>query len=123
MVSFFISKPAKSFFIWILDQLQYNPVYDVVVSCDESGMIEYWSGSAGEYVCVVRRVQSRASPFAHSSKFPTCRYQFPTNVGFEYKTDTDLYELLKVSGRRKMARSSSRRAHDERLVRCSAAPG
>ncbi|KAL6040930.1 Peptidylprolyl isomerase domain and WD repeat containing protein 1, variant 3 [Balamuthia mandrillaris] len=48
--------------------LRYNPVYDVAVSIDESGMIEYWSGS---------------------------NFEFPSNIHFQYKTDTDLYEFLK----------------------------
>ena len=45
----------------------------MVVSGDQSGMLEYWSGPSHDY------------------KFPKC-------VDFEYKTDTDLYELAKVSG-------------------------
>ncbi|CAH1243726.1 PPWD1 [Branchiostoma lanceolatum] len=50
--------------------MKYNPVYDVVVSADETGMVDYWSGPAGEY-------------------------KFPKNVGFEFKTDTSLYEFAK----------------------------
>ena len=51
---------------------QYNWKYDVVVSGDESGMLEYWGGPAQSYV-------------------------FPKNVKFEHKIDTDLYEFVKVS--------------------------
>ena len=51
---------------------QYNPRYDVVVSADEKGMVEYWGG-------------------------PDRSYQFPTNVSFQYKTETDLYEFVKCS--------------------------
>lgn len=42
-----------------------------MVSGDESGMIEYWSGPATEY-------------------------SFPKNVSFQHKMDTDLYEFVKV---------------------------
>ena len=52
--------------------LQYNSVFDVVISADESGMVEYWSGAAKSY------------------GFPKC-------VQFEHKIDTDLYEFAKVS--------------------------
>ena len=47
-------------------------MFDVVISADESGMIEYWSGAAESY------------------GFPKC-------VHFEHKIDTDLYEFAKVS--------------------------
>jgi len=49
---------------------QYNWCYDVVVSGDESGMLEYWGG-------------------------PAHTYSFPKNVKFEHKTDTDLYEFVR----------------------------
>ena len=52
--------------------MQYNSAYDIVVSGDEAGMLEYWSG-------------------------PSQDYSFPKTVKFEYKTDTDLYEFVKVS--------------------------
>ena len=52
---------------------QYNAVYDVAVSADEAGMIEYWSGIKHDV-------------------------QFPKNVNFEFKTDTDLFEFIMVSG-------------------------
>ena len=52
---------------------QYNAVYDVAVSADEAGMIEYWSGIRHDV-------------------------QFPKNVNFEFKTDTDLFEFIMVSG-------------------------
>lgn len=48
----------------------YNPAFDVVVSADKSGMVEYWSGVKGEY-------------------------KFPTNIRFTSKLDTDLYEFAK----------------------------
>ena len=51
---------------------QYNAVYDVAVSADEAGMIEYWSGIKHDV-------------------------QFPKNVNFEFKTDTDLFEFIMVS--------------------------
>ena len=51
---------------------QYNAVYDVAVSADEAGMIEYWSGIKHDV-------------------------QFPKNVSFEFKTDTDLFEFIMVS--------------------------
>ena len=47
-------------------------MYDVVVSSDEAGMIEYWSGLKGDY-------------------------KFPQNVDFKFKTDTDLFEFVMVS--------------------------
>ena len=50
---------------------QYNAVYDVAVSADEAGMIEYWSGIKHDV-------------------------QFPKNVNFEFKTDTDLFEFIMV---------------------------
>ena len=50
---------------------QYNPVYDVVVSTDKAGMVEYWSGLKND-----------------------CN--FPKNVKFEFKTDTDLFEFIMV---------------------------
>ena len=58
--------------ITYLRVLQYNSVYDVVVSGDQAGMLEYWSG-------------------------PSHDYTFPKTVKFEYKTDTDLYEFVKVT--------------------------
>ncbi|XP_071952019.1 peptidylprolyl isomerase domain and WD repeat-containing protein 1-like [Antedon mediterranea] len=50
--------------------IKYNPVYEVAISIDKQGMVEYWTG-------------------------PKKDYQFPKNVAFGYKTDTDLYEFLK----------------------------
>lgn len=55
----------------IIVLLQYNRVFDVTVSVDKSGMVEYWSG-------------------------PKRDYKFPTKLPWEYKTDTDLYEFMKV---------------------------
>ena len=54
-----------------LSLCQYNHHYDIVVSGDESGMVEYWSGPANDYV-------------------------FPKNIKFEHKIDTDLYDFAKV---------------------------
>ena len=51
--------------------IRFNWVYDVVVSTDKNGMVEYWTG-------------------------PTNEYKFPKNVLFESKMDTDLYEFVKV---------------------------
>lgn len=44
----------------------------MVVSADEAGMVEYWSGLKGD-----------------------CK--FPQNIDFQYKTDTDLFEFVMVS--------------------------
>ncbi|XP_028401226.1 peptidylprolyl isomerase domain and WD repeat-containing protein 1-like [Dendronephthya gigantea] len=49
--------------------IKYNSKYDVAVSADEAGMIEYWSGLKGDF-------------------------KFPQNVNFQYKTDTDLFEFI-----------------------------
>ncbi|XP_020615590.1 peptidylprolyl isomerase domain and WD repeat-containing protein 1-like isoform X1 [Orbicella faveolata] len=49
--------------------IKYNAVYDVAVSADEAGMVEYWSGIKHDL-------------------------QFPKNVDFEFKTDTDLFEFI-----------------------------
>ena len=50
---------------------QYNSVFEVAVSLDGGGMIEYWTG-------------------------PNTDYQFPKQVQWSYKMDTDLYEFVKV---------------------------
>lgn len=50
---------------------KYNPQYSVAVSADQSGMVEYWSG-------------------------PKNDYNFPKNVDWQHKTDTDLYDFAKV---------------------------
>ena len=50
---------------------QYNPMCDMVVSCDKGGMLEYWTG-------------------------PKRDYKLPRGLDWEYKTDTDLYEFIKV---------------------------
>lgn len=50
--------------------MEYNSAYDVVISADEKGMVEYWSAAAESY------------------GFPKC-------VQFEHKIDTDLYEFAK----------------------------
>ena len=50
--------------------LVYNPIFDVAISADFGGMVEYWSGPKGDY-------------------------DFPKNVAFESKIDTDLYDFAK----------------------------
>ncbi|GBN35946.1 Peptidylprolyl isomerase domain and WD repeat-containing protein 1 [Araneus ventricosus] len=49
--------------------IRFNPVYNVVISCDRNGIIEYWSTLKKDF------------------KFPSC-------VQFDSKLDTDLYELV-----------------------------
>uniref|UniRef100_A0AC35ESC5 PPIase cyclophilin-type domain-containing protein n=1 Tax=Panagrolaimus sp. PS1159 TaxID=55785 RepID=A0AC35ESC5_9BILA len=51
--------------------MEYVPSLNVTISIDERGMMEYWSGAK-------------------------TNYEFPKNVKFEYKTDTDLFEFAKV---------------------------
>nr|XP_018904781.1 PREDICTED: peptidylprolyl isomerase domain and WD repeat-containing protein 1 [Bemisia tabaci] len=50
--------------------IKYNPVFEVSLSADKAGVIEYWSGSKGDY------------------SFPKC-------VNFESKLDTDLFEFVR----------------------------
>ena len=50
---------------------QYNPVCDLVVSSDLGGMVEFWTGPKGDY-------------------------KFSKNLEWEYKTETDWYEFVKV---------------------------
>lgn len=49
---------------------QFNSVFDVAVSADKSGIIEYWSGAKKDY-------------------------QFPKCVQFDSKLDTDLFEFVR----------------------------
>ena len=51
--------------------VQYNAVAGVAVSVDTNHFVEYWCG-------------------------PRNDYQFPKNVQWEHKTDTDLFDFLKV---------------------------
>ncbi|KAK3736527.1 hypothetical protein QZH41_004420 [Actinostola sp. cb2023] len=51
--------------------IRYNPVYDIAISTDKAGMVEYWTGLKKD--CT-----------------------FPKNLNFEFKTDTDLFELVKL---------------------------
>ncbi|CAG2209963.1 PPWD1 [Mytilus edulis] len=51
--------------------MKYNVQYNVTVSVDKCGMLEYWTG-------------------------PQRDYSFPKNVDWEHKTDTDLYEFAKL---------------------------
>ena len=50
--------------------ITYNVPFETVISADVSGMIEFWTG-------------------------PKNMYEFPDCVEFEFKTDTDLYEVAK----------------------------
>ncbi|XP_064604949.1 peptidylprolyl isomerase domain and WD repeat-containing protein 1-like [Liolophura sinensis] len=50
--------------------IRYNPVYEVAVSIDKAGMLEYWTG-------------------------PKTDYKFPKRIGFDSKMDTDLYDFMK----------------------------
>ncbi|TMS34756.1 hypothetical protein L596_002284 [Steinernema carpocapsae] len=52
-------------------KIAYSANTNIAISSDEMGMIEYWSG-------------------------PKSNYDFPNNVKFEYKSDTDLYKLAQV---------------------------
>jgi peptidylprolyl isomerase domain and WD repeat-containing protein 1 len=49
--------------------IMYNSVYDAVLSVDTKAMIEYWTG-------------------------PKTEYQFPKNISFSSKLDTDLFEFV-----------------------------
>jgi hypothetical protein len=51
--------------------VQYNAVFDTVISCDTAGLLEYWRGSEGGYAA------------------PSC-------VQFSSKLDTDLSEFVKI---------------------------
>ncbi|XP_078488585.1 peptidylprolyl isomerase domain and WD repeat-containing protein 1 [Ciona intestinalis] len=52
--------------------IKYNPVFKTAISSDKQGMLEYWSGQEDDYT-------------------------FPKSaVKFEFKTDTDLYELARL---------------------------
>lgn len=51
--------------------IKYNPKFDVVISVDKSGMLEYWTGIKQD--CI-----------------------FPKNVAFDSKLDTDLFEFAKI---------------------------
>lgn len=50
--------------------IKYNPKYDIAVSADKKGMLEYWSGIKQNFI-------------------------FPKNVAFDSKLDTDLFEFAK----------------------------
>lgn len=63
----------------VIDKMHRNPVhlmkfnakFEIVVSADKNGMLEYWTGTKHDY------------------KFPKC-------VTFQSKMDTDLYEFVKL---------------------------
>ena len=60
-----------AYFLWtFLLNFQYNSVYEIVISVDEKGLLEYWTGSKHDY-------------------------KFPKNVNFDSRLDTDLYEFFK----------------------------
>ena len=46
-------------------------MFEIAVSTDKMGMLEYWSGARNDY-------------------------EFPKNIAFESKMDTDLYEFAKA---------------------------
>ena len=48
---------------------KFNSKYNVIISIDDSGIIEYWSSST---------------------------FEFPKNLKFQFKIDTDLFDLIKV---------------------------
>lgn len=50
--------------------IKYNPVFEAAVSVDKAGIVEYWTG-------------------------PKHEYQFPRNVKFTSKLDTDLFDFVK----------------------------
>ncbi|PNF14619.1 hypothetical protein B7P43_G12115, partial [Cryptotermes secundus] len=50
--------------------IKYNPVFEVAISVDRAGILEYWTG-------------------------PNTEYKFPRCVLFESKLDTDLFEFAK----------------------------
>lgn len=50
--------------------IKYNHVYEVAVSVDKAGIVEYWTG-------------------------PKHEYKFPRNVKFDSKLDTDLFDFVK----------------------------
>nr|CAD7264168.1 unnamed protein product [Timema shepardi] len=51
--------------------IKHNPVFEVAVSVDQAGILEYWAG-------------------------PKLKYSFPKCVTFESKLDTDLFEFAKA---------------------------
>jgi len=53
-----------------ISSMIYNSIFDVAISADRGGMVEYWRGPKGDY-------------------------GIPKNVAFESKIDTDLYEFAK----------------------------
>ena len=61
---------------------------DIVISADEGGMVEYWSG--GWKLWVIPKFGSFDLATGGSSD-----YAFPKKVAFESKVETDLYEFCK----------------------------
>lgn len=52
--------------------MAYSPLANAIVSCDDSGMVEYWTLNEDD------------------------KWQHPNTVHWKYKTETDLYEFKKV---------------------------
>lgn len=50
--------------------IRYNSIFDCAISFDSSGMVEYWTGYKSDF-------------------------QFPKNLKFESKLDTDLFQFVK----------------------------
>ncbi|CAK9298804.1 unnamed protein product [Gordionus sp. m RMFG-2023] len=56
--------------------ISFNPIYEIALSIDNAGMIEYWTGPKKDFI----------DPIANNKK---------NFLHFSHKTDTDLYELAK----------------------------
>ncbi|CAG5055808.1 unnamed protein product [Parnassius apollo] len=54
----------------VVATIVYNPVFEVAVSVDKAGIVEYWTG-------------------------PKHEFQFPKNVNFQSKLETDLFDFVK----------------------------
>ncbi|CAK1584908.1 unnamed protein product [Parnassius mnemosyne] len=54
----------------VVATIVYNPVFEVAVSVDKAGIVEYWTG-------------------------PKHEFQFPRNVNFQSKLETDLFDFVK----------------------------
>jgi len=53
----------------VVTVIKFNATFDTAISLDRAGMVEYWSGQKNDF-------------------------DFPKNLKFEYKTDTDLFEFV-----------------------------
>ena len=63
--------------------LSYSPFANTVISCDTSGMVEYWE------------LTDKKSDETEDRTTGKSEYQHPTSVQWKFKTDTDLYEFKK----------------------------